>query len=271
MASNSPRTFYGRGFAEFYDRYGTGWTRSFAPSLAAWLDGSPAPRDRSLLDLACGTGLSAQILCAAGWRVTGVDVSAGMLANAGRRLADAVETGTVVLRQGDMTAFELPEQVSVCVALEGALNHLPTQAALAACFSRVAAVLPASGTFVFDLYEPHHFRGWHNVTVTDEPDTVVVKRGVWDEDRLVGMLRISGFFDDGSGPSRVDQTVTSRVYPATIVDALLAEAGFVAGRFPGDVPACACGRSGTGDCRTVYVATRVAAAAGAARAGAGDG
>ena len=258
MTTSAPSTFYGRGFAEFYDRYGTGWTRDFAPVLAEWLGERPVPQGRTVLDMACGTGISARILGDAGWQVTGLDVSAGMLANAADRLADRVESGKVVLKQADMSSFELDGQVSACVALEGALNHLPSRAALEQCFARVAAVLPPSGTFVFDLYEPHHFRGWHHVSIIDEPDAVIVKRGVWDDEQLVGMLRISGHFDDGSGPLRVDQTVTSLVYPAETVDSLLTAAGFEVGRFDATVPACACGRSRTGDCRTVYVATRTA-------------
>ena len=160
-----------------------------------------------------------------------------------------------MLQQADMTTFELERQVRACVALEGALNHLLTEDALKLCFERVAAVLATGGVFVFDLYEPHHFRGWHHISVIDEPDAVVVKRGVWDEDHAVGMLRISGLFDDGSGHAQVNQTVTSRVYPADTVIALLSAAGFESRAFTAPVPACACGRSGTGYCRTVYTAS----------------
>jgi SAM-dependent methyltransferase len=256
--TTSPDTFYGHGFAEFYDRYGTGWTRNFAPVLAGWLGDRHAPGDRVVLDLACGTGVSAQILLRAGWDVIGLDVSPGMLANAAHRLAEQVDEGRAVLRQADMTTFDLGRQVPACVALEGALNHLLSEEALAQCFARVAAALPARGTFVFDLYEPHHFRGWHHIGVIDEPDAVIVKRGVWDDERAVGMLRISGLFDDGTGPIRVDQTVTSLAYRAGTVNELLSAAGFDVEAFTAPVPVCACGRSGTGSCRTVYAATRTA-------------
>ncbi|MFI5907228.1 class I SAM-dependent DNA methyltransferase [Dactylosporangium sp. NPDC051541] len=256
--TSSPGTFYGRGFAEFYDRYGTGWTRDFAPLLAQWLSGRPGAEERLVLDLACGTGVSAQILLRAGWDVIGLDISAGMLANAAHRLAQDVETGRVVLQQAEMTTFVLDRQVRACVALEGALNHLLSEEALEQCFARVAAVLPVGGTFVFDLYEPHHFRGWHNIGVTDEPDAVIVKRGVWDEERGIGMLRFSGLFDDGSGPIRVDQTVTSRAYGADVLNALLSKAGLDPEPYPAEVPACACGRSRSGSCRTVYAATKAA-------------
>jgi SAM-dependent methyltransferase len=227
--------------------------------LAAWLAGLPLSDNRAVLDLACGTGVSAQVLQRAGWDVIGIDLSPAMLARAASRLAGEVDAGRVVLRQADMTAVELAEQVRACVALEGALNHLLSEDMLARCFERVGTALEPGGVFVFDLYESHHFRGWHHVSVTDEPDAVVVKRGVWDEARTVGMLRISGFFDDGEGPARVDQTMTSRVYRADTVTALLSGAGLAASVFSAPVPDCACGRSRTGNCRTVYLATKAGA------------
>src|SRR4051812_14215696 len=113
--STAPGTFYGRGFAEFYDRYGTGWTRDFAPPLADWLAARPGPGERVVLDLACGTGVSAQLLLRAGWNVIGLDISAGMLANAAHRLAGDVEAGRMLLRQAEMTTFELDRPVRACV------------------------------------------------------------------------------------------------------------------------------------------------------------
>jgi SAM-dependent methyltransferase len=249
---------YTRGFAPFYDRYGTGWTRQFAPQLADWLSTGPAPAGKHLLDLACGTGVASRAFLDAGWTVSGVDVSEAMLTAARHNLAEELARGQATLHQADMTMLKLDHQVSACVALEGALNHLLSLAALEECFHRVAASLPVSGTFVFDLYEPHHFRGWHNMSVIDEPGAMVVKHGVWDDDRAVGMLRIAGHHDDGSGPVRIEQTFTSLAFPPETVDALLAGAGFKTGRFPGTVPPCACGRSSTGSCRTVYAATRSA-------------
>jgi hypothetical protein len=144
--------------------------------------------------------------------------------------------------------------VQACVALEGALNHLLSAGDLARCFGCVAAALPPGGMFVFDLYEPHHFRGWHNITLIDEADAVVARRGVWDETRSTGMLRISGIFRLDGTPMPVDQTVTSRAYPAALVAELLAAAGFEEVGFAPPVPPCACGRSASGLCRTVYSA-----------------
>lgn len=257
MTTLAASTFYGRGFAEFYDRYGTGWTRDFTPVLAGWLDDRPAAGDRVALDLACGTGLAAQLLVQAGWDVVGIDISAGMLAKAAQRLSRQVNAGRVVLQQGDMTTFDLDRKVGACMALEGALNHLLSPLDLARCFARVAAVLRPGGTFVFDLYEPHHFRGWHHIALLDEPDAVVAKRGVWDEERAIGMLRISGLFEHEDGPLRVDQTVASRAYPAAVVHELLDSAGFRPGTFCQPVPDCGCGRSGSGLCRTIYAAHRI--------------
>lgn len=108
---------------------------------------------------------------------------------------------------------------------------------------------------VFDLYEPFHFRGWHNVTVLDRPDVVTVKRGVWDDRAGVGMLRISGLYDDGQTRHRIDQTVTSRTFAPAQVEELLIAVGFAPTEFDAPLPACTCGLGGA-PCRRVYQARR---------------
>src|SRR5262245_30289642 len=59
------------------------------------------------LDICCGTGAAMRVLrplCTE--RVTGIDVSAGMLAEARRRLADAPGTAAIQLLRGD--ALRMP-------------------------------------------------------------------------------------------------------------------------------------------------------------------
>jgi ubiquinone/menaquinone biosynthesis C-methylase UbiE len=66
--------------------------------IAAWL--SPADRDRaSVLDLGCGTGALAVRLARQGCRVTGIDASPAMLAQAARRVQDEDLGDHVTLRE----------------------------------------------------------------------------------------------------------------------------------------------------------------------------
>jgi SAM-dependent methyltransferase len=247
--------YYSDGFAYFYERYYTWWVREFSPLLAAYL------RDRvaepSVLDLCCGTGESAGIFLDAGWRVTGVDLSRGMLGRARRKLAAQLDAGRLRLIESDATKFVVPDRVAACISMDGALNHLLSPRQVRASFARVSEALLPGGQFVFDLYEPPHFRRWHHISLMDEPDAVIIKRGVWDDETRFGMLRISGAFDEGAQCLRVDQNLRSRAYSYDEVEQWLAEAGLKLQEFDDiRVPECPCGHRAPTECHTVYRAVR---------------
>ncbi|MDO0928879.1 class I SAM-dependent methyltransferase [Streptomyces sp. TG1A-8] len=218
--------YYEDGFARFFDGQYTGWTHTFSPRLADHLDRQQLPA-RTVIDLCCGTGVTAAILSASGWRVTGVDGSAAMLDIARKKLAAELDSGAVTLLEGDARDFRVPERAAACVSLDGALNHLESPAELVRCFTAVREALVEGGEFVFDLFTASHFRHWNNATLTDDPDAVVVKRGVWDDRARTGMLRVSGVVGTGPAAVRVDQTLRSWEYDAQQVSQALTEAGLV--------------------------------------------
>ncbi|MFJ4963932.1 dTDP-3-amino-3,4,6-trideoxy-alpha-D-glucopyranose [Streptomyces sp. ADI96-02] len=251
-------TYYTQGFATFYDRYFTGWVRDYSPALADHLDRTGG--GHGVLDLCCGTGVTTAVLSERGRHVTGLDRSAAMLRIAARRSAEEVRAGGVRLVEGDARDFSLPEPVGACVCLDGALNHFESREDLVRCFTSVAEALHAGGEFVFDLFELPHFRHWNNLTLIDEDDTVVAKRGAWDDEVGRGMLRVSGVVGSDTGIVRVEQTLRSRYYSAAEVTSALAEAGLV--RVEHDVDArystCesgSCSKSAV-PCRTVYRALK---------------
>ncbi|MBO3676422.1 class I SAM-dependent methyltransferase [Streptomyces sp. NEAU-YJ-81] len=221
--------YYTDGFAAFFDSRYTGWVHTFSPRLADHLDRQGLP-ERSVIDLCCGTGVTASVFCAAGWQATGVDGSAAMLDIARKKLAPAVESGTLTLIEADARTFRTPRPAAACVSLDGALNHLGSVAELTQCFTSVREALLPGGEFVFDLYAGSHFRHWNNVTLTDDAGAVIVKRGVWDDGARTGMLRVSGVFGTGMAAERVDQTLRSWEYD----DAEVAEALEAAGLVPAE-------------------------------------
>jgi SAM-dependent methyltransferase len=218
-------TYYTSAFAAFYERYLTGWIQHFAPRLVGYMNHTQTA-ERSILDLCCGTGESASIFCKAHWRVTGLDLSSGMLGVAREKLRAMEEAGQVSLFQANATDFVLPSKVGACIALDGALNHLDSYDDLVRCFSSVNAALLDGGQFVFDLFEPAHFRHWHRITLFDEADAVVAKRGVWDENSGRGMLRYSGVFGTDNACSRLEQTLQSVAFTSDEVNEALAATGF---------------------------------------------
>lgn len=248
-------TLYTPGFAAFYDRYFTGWVKDYSPRLVEYLEETRGA-ERTVLDLCCGTGITAAAFAEAGWRVVGVDRSPGMLGIARERLAGRLTGGQVELVEDDATRFALPAPVSTCVCLDGALNHLESTDQLRQCFERVHAALADGGQFVFDLFEVSHFMHWNSVSMTDQPDAIVVKRGVWDETVDCGLLRVSGAFGEGATRLRMDQTLRSVAFTAEEVAAALEAAGFTpAGHGIEDIHqfcrSGVCARAGK-RCRTMY-------------------
>ncbi|TQJ37053.1 class I SAM-dependent DNA methyltransferase [Streptomyces sp. SLBN-115] len=255
-------SYYTREFSAFFDAYYTGWVRGFSPRLAAFLRQS-APATRSVLDLCCGTGVTAEVLCGEGWTVTGVDRSPGMLGVARCKLGGLIDTSRLRLSEQDARHFSLPRPVDAVVCLDGALNHFLNRADLERCFARVGAVLDEGGQFLFDVFETAHFRHWDNLTLIDEADAVIAKRGVWDADSGTGMLRVSGLLEQEGRLHRVNQTLHSRYFGPDDVGKAVRSAGLVPAEH--DIEASyakcesgSCSRTAM-PCRTIYRAVKPSA------------
>jgi len=115
--SNDWRVFFD-GHADRYDD--EVFTRGTADEVA-FLRERLGPPPRTVLDLGCGTGRHAVGLARAGYRVTGLDLSPGMLARARARAeAAGVEVEWV---EGDARAFARPGAFDAAVCLcEGAMG-----------------------------------------------------------------------------------------------------------------------------------------------------
>jgi SAM-dependent methyltransferase len=108
-----------------------------------------------VLELGVGSGRVAVPLCLDGHAVTGMDLSAPMLAQAEARARDAeLPPGRLTLLRGDMRDFDLGARFPLVIAPFNALLHLYEAEDLAACFARVRAHLAPGGRFVFDVRMP---------------------------------------------------------------------------------------------------------------------
>ncbi|MCW5850641.1 MAG: methyltransferase domain-containing protein [Anaerolineae bacterium] len=111
---------------EFFDAHAphymqNSFTKNTQAEVDFVLEELQAPLGSWILDMGCGTGRHAVELARRGYRVTGVDISAGMLAEA-RKAADAacVEVEWV---QADATTFQATRQYDGAVCLcEGAFG-----------------------------------------------------------------------------------------------------------------------------------------------------
>ncbi len=82
-----------------------------------------------LLDAGCGSGRDARAFAAAGQIVLGVDLSQGMLDEAGERTARRLATGAIRYALMDLRRLELPDASCCGVWCSASLLHLPLHVA----------------------------------------------------------------------------------------------------------------------------------------------
>ncbi|KMW58030.1 Methyltransferase SCO0408 [Candidatus Rhodobacter oscarellae] len=102
------------------------------------------------LEFAIGTGRVALPLAAKGCAVSGIELSAAMLAELRKK-----ETGTPLnVTLGDMTTARVPGQFGLVYLVYNTIDNLCTQAAQVACFGNAAAHLAPGGRFLIETLVP---------------------------------------------------------------------------------------------------------------------
>ena len=180
-----------------------------------------------VVDVACGTGVAAVKFAAAGYRVTGVDRSPQMLAQARKRIAEAGLPG-VTLVQADMRDFTLAEPADLVTCMYDSLNYLLEEDDLLAAFRCAAVALRDGGLYVFDMNTIFGLAeewGSRDFIRCDSDDCFIVGRTCWDHERLTDTVIFHGFIRRGQLWERFAETHVQRGYPVTTIRALLERAG----------------------------------------------
>src|ERR671937_1080142 len=133
-------------FAPFYDAL-EGERTPHARYLRSLIK-EHAPRARTLLELACGTGSILKQLWTH-YEVAGLDLSEEMLEIAAEKVPG------VPLFRGDMRAFDLGEQFDVVLCVYDSINHLLRFDEWKMVFARSHRHLNENGILVFDVNTTH--------------------------------------------------------------------------------------------------------------------
>jgi SAM-dependent methyltransferase len=214
--------------ALLYD--GAGWG-VFAEDMADRVLTLAAEHDLNaiehIVDVACGTGVAAVKFAAAGHRVTGVDRSPQMLAQARQRIAEAgLEEVTLV--EADMRDFAPDEPADLVTCMYDSLNYLLEEADLLAAFRCAAAALRGGGLYIFDMNTIFGLaEGWgsRDFIRWDSDDCFIVGHTFWNYERLTNALTLHGFIRRGELWERFAETHVQRGYPVTTLQTLLEQAG----------------------------------------------
>ena len=140
------------GAAEFYDHvvpYATRGDVEFFVDEALAADGP-------VLEVGCGTGRVLIPTARAGVTMTGLDVSAAMLARCREKIAAEPEKGQqrIDLVEADMRSFELGKKFALATFPFRPFQHLLTTEDQVACLTTIHRHLVRDGRLILDLFNP---------------------------------------------------------------------------------------------------------------------
>lgn len=185
---------------------------------------------KTILELACGTGVQAVRFAQAGYDVTGLDLSYEMLELAQKRAEIA---GVMLeLAQADMMALEGVGDFDAVTCYSDSLCYMENEAAVLRVFEGVHSVLNHGGVFIFDVHSIYQmeevFAGYSYHENYEE------FAFVWDtykgEHEYSVVHELTFFVKDENGePERFirrDEVHEERTYPIETYVDLLKQAGF---------------------------------------------
>ncbi|WP_019616975.1 class I SAM-dependent DNA methyltransferase [Psychromonas ossibalaenae] len=155
---------FGELYAQYYDLLYSEKNYEGEVSYIEELIRSYSTKSSSILDLGCGTGKHAQLLCDKGFNVHGVDLSQEMLAVAEQRRQG--REGALKFTHSSIQNLKLESKFDVVISLFHVMSYQNSQEKLHAAFDVVKKHLKNGGIFIFDF--------WYGPAVlTDLPATRV--------------------------------------------------------------------------------------------------
>ncbi|MDV2990788.1 MAG: hypothetical protein N4J56_000442 [Chroococcidiopsis sp. SAG 2025] len=181
-------------------------------------------REGLIVDLGCGSGLSAQEFSKAGYSVLGVDISTSLINIARTRVPEAE------FRVGSLFKVEIPS-CNVITSIGECLNYLfdvdNNCQILGQFFHRIYDTLTPGGIFIFDIAEPGQIEPGATIKgFTQGKDWIVLveKQEDWQQKRLI--RRIITFRKVEEYYRRDDEVHCLQLYKVEDVARELSQAGF---------------------------------------------
>jgi ubiquinone/menaquinone biosynthesis C-methylase UbiE len=213
-------------YDEIAGMYHALWADWYLPAALPALEKlffSQMPTGARILDVCCGSGHVTKELVRRGYRVTGIDASAKLIALARRDLPE------VDLRVQDARTLCLESQYDAAISTFDSLNHILTVDDLCRVLAGVHRALEPGGLFVFDMNLEEAYsadlRQWI-VRVRDEEVTMV--RGLYDEVTKQAMTELIWFVRAGRDNcwQQHRSAVEERCYEQSEILRVLEGAGF---------------------------------------------
>ncbi|MBI1389317.1 MAG: methyltransferase domain-containing protein [bacterium] len=183
----------------------------------------------SVLEIACGTGVMTANLAERGYRVTGVDISPGMLAIARKRLTETrVKAQLLHGSMDDLAALRLEPGYDLAICLYDSLNYLLDETSVARAFEDVFALLRPGGGYIFDVTTEynlmHNFAGY--TFAENFEDASYIWENEYDIVNKICASKVSIFKRGDRGYEKFVEVHRQRVYPNSWLKDRLQDAGF---------------------------------------------
>ncbi len=212
-----------RDFAEFYDRLMTDVDYEAYADYLLHLFEKHAARPRTVLDIACGSGVLCEALCRRGIDPIGVDASEGMLACATQRVPQAL------LLCQDMRQLDLYGTVDGAVCTLDSLNHLCRTEDIAQVLRRTRLFVEPGGLLLFDVNTPYKHREVlaDRAFVTEEDGVLCTWQTRYAPSTGCVTMRLDFFEERADGRyERYTDTVRERAYSERTWRRLLRDTGW---------------------------------------------
>jgi SAM-dependent methyltransferase len=181
--------------APFYDRFTA--DSKYEPVLDAIESWALAQglRGKRLLDVACGTGNSFELLLGRGYDVSACDLSPAMVAEARRKWPDIAE---IVV--ADMRSLPWRSEFDLLTCVDDAVNYLHNEEDLRAAVASMARALRPHGIAVFDVNTLRAYRtDFAESFEMTTPDTRFSWRGECSPDAGPGVMASATVTVDHAG------------------------------------------------------------------------
>jgi SAM-dependent methyltransferase len=212
--------------ARRYDTHGWDWyAAANGDRLLTLLAESGVAPGAAILDAGCGTGTLALFLEGAGYKVTGVDLSPGMIE--GARAKD--RASRITWHVGDVTALDLGARFDAIVTVADVLNHLPRIDLWEAAFRSFHRHLAPGGLVVADVMTERGLSQMDQQLAQERGGVTLMLAIVWEPRERRSTLKVTSFAPSPSNPELYErslETISEWAYPIEDVFRCARDAGF---------------------------------------------
>lgn len=220
-------SWYQEDLAYIHDVGYADYAQKSAPGILEILAQAPI-QNGLVVELGCGSGLTALELVKAGYQVLGIDISEAMIAIARQRVRQRVPSAE--FRVESLFRSEIPPCGAV-VSVGECLNYLfdPVDhwQSLTQLFCRIYTALSVGGVFIFDLVEPGQVEAGKSIkSFTEGNGWIVLVEKEEDREKSILTRRIISLRNVGEFYRRSDEIHQQQLYPTATIIQQLRQTGF---------------------------------------------